>query len=71
MPTCDATPGYNDTAPHPATLTKWKFRAIYRVDRQRFGLAATVAVCFGWGVAGPGAFWALSMMPRSMPMASV
>lgn len=26
----DSTPGYNDTQPHPATLTTWKYRAIWR-----------------------------------------
>ena len=30
--TYDTTPGYTDTTPFPATLTKWKYRAIYRVD---------------------------------------
>ncbi len=26
--TIDTTPGYTDTAPHPATLTRWTYRAI-------------------------------------------
>lgn len=30
--TFDTTPNYTDTTPFPATLTKWKYRAIYRVD---------------------------------------
>ena len=28
--TMDNTPNYTDTAPLPATPTKWKYRAIYR-----------------------------------------
>lgn len=35
--TFDTTPGYLDTAPFPATLTKWKYRAIYRVDDAQVG----------------------------------
>jgi hypothetical protein len=38
MLTYDTTPCYNDTAPHPAALTKWKYRAIYRVGDLRVGL---------------------------------
>ena len=34
----DTTPGYNDTAPMPAALTKWKYKAIDRVGDQRVGL---------------------------------
>jgi len=34
----DTTPGYTDTTPHPATPTKWKYRAIYRVDDGQVGL---------------------------------
>ncbi len=37
MLTYDTTPGYNDTQPHPATLTQWKYRAIYRVDDAQVG----------------------------------
>ena len=33
----DTTPNYNDTAPPPATPTKWKYRAIYRVGDARVG----------------------------------
>ena len=36
--TIDTTPGYTDTAAHPATLTKWKYRAIYRVSDHQVGL---------------------------------
>ena len=28
----------NDTTPHPATSTKWKYRAIYRATDQRVGI---------------------------------
>ena len=35
--TYDTTPGYNDTAPQPATPTKWKYRGIYRVGDARVG----------------------------------
>lgn len=35
--TFDTTPGYTDTAPLPATLTQWKYRAIYRVDDAQVG----------------------------------
>jgi len=34
----DTTPGYLDTFPQPATLTKWKYKAIYRVNDQQVGL---------------------------------
>jgi hypothetical protein len=33
----DTTPGYTDTTPFPAALTKWKYRAIYRVDDHPVG----------------------------------
>ena len=33
----DTTPGYTDTAPFPATPTKWTYRAIYRVGDDRVG----------------------------------
>lgn len=36
--TTDTTPGYTDTAPRPAVLTKWTYRAIYRVDDAQVGL---------------------------------
>jgi hypothetical protein len=35
--TFDTTPGYLDTTPFPAALTKWKYRAIYRVDDHQVG----------------------------------
>ena len=34
----DTTPGYTDPAAMPAALTKWKYRAIYRVGDHRVGL---------------------------------
>ena len=34
----DTTPNYTDTTPLPATPTKWKYKAIYRVGDQRVGL---------------------------------
>lgn len=36
--TFDTTPDYLDTAPVPTTLTKWKYRAIYRVGDAQVGL---------------------------------
>lgn len=36
--TFDTSPGYVDTTPHPANPTRWKYRAIYRVDDARVGL---------------------------------
>jgi len=46
--TFDTTPGYTDTAPFPATPTKWKYRAIYRVDDTQVGLwSAEVSVTVG------------------------
>lgn len=35
--TFDTTPGYLDTTAFPAALTKWKYRAIYRVDDRQVG----------------------------------
>jgi hypothetical protein len=44
----DTTPGYNDSAPFPATPTQWKYRAIYRVNDMQVGLwSATVSVMVG------------------------
>jgi len=34
----DTTPGYTDTFPQPAALTKWKYKGIYRVGDQQVGL---------------------------------
>ncbi len=46
--TFDTTPGYNDTHPFPATLTRWKYRAIYRVGDAQVGIwSATVEVAVG------------------------
>ncbi|MBE7498550.1 MAG: hypothetical protein HS117_26730 [Verrucomicrobiaceae bacterium] len=46
--TYDTTPGYLDTTPFPAALTKWKYRAIYRVDDHQVGLwSAEVSVNVG------------------------
>jgi hypothetical protein len=46
--TYDTTPGYTDSTPFPATLTKWKYRAIYRVDDQQVGLwSAEASVSVG------------------------
>ena len=36
--TFDTTPNYTDTAPLPATLAKWKYRAIYRVGDAQVGI---------------------------------
>ena len=33
----DTTPNYEDTAPFPATPTKWSYKAIYRVDDHQVG----------------------------------
>jgi hypothetical protein len=33
----DTTPNYTDTTPFPATPTKWKYRAIYRVGDHQVG----------------------------------
>ena len=44
----DTTPGYLDTAAHPATLTKWKYRAIYRTNDTQVGLwSQTVEIVVG------------------------
>ena len=42
MLTWDTTPDYTDTTPFPATPTKWKYRAIYRVDDAQVGLWSDV-----------------------------
>jgi hypothetical protein len=36
--TYDTTPNYTDTFPLPATPTKWKYRAIYRVGDAQVGV---------------------------------
>jgi hypothetical protein len=36
--TYDTTPNYTDTLPLPATPTKWKYRAIYRVGDAQVGI---------------------------------
>lgn len=46
--TYDTTPGYLDTTPAPAALTRWKYRAIYRVGDSQVGLwSAEVSVVVG------------------------
>ena len=46
--TIDTTPGYTDSTAHPATLTRWKYRAIYHVDDAQAGLwSAEVSVTVG------------------------
>ncbi len=46
--TFDTTPGYTDTTPFPAALTKWKYRDIYRVDDHQVGQwSAEVSVNVG------------------------
>ena len=35
--TFDSTPGYTDTAPHPATPEKWTYKAIYRKGDEQVG----------------------------------
>ena len=35
--TIDTTPGYTDTTPLPATLTKWTYKAVYRVGDAQVG----------------------------------
>jgi len=42
MLTWDTTPDYTDTTPFPATPTKWKYRAIYRVADTQVGLWSDV-----------------------------
>lgn len=44
----DTTPGYTDTHAFPATLTTWKYRAIYRVGDAQVGVwSAEVSVAVG------------------------
>jgi hypothetical protein len=44
----DTTPGYTDSAPFPAALAKWTYRAIYRVGDDRVGVwSAPVSVTVG------------------------
>lgn len=44
----DTTPNYTDTFPHPATPTKWKYRAIYRVGDAQVGVwSNTVEITVG------------------------
>jgi hypothetical protein len=44
----DTTPGYIDTTPLPAAPTKWKYRAIFRVDDAQVGMwSLTVEVTVG------------------------
>ncbi len=38
----DTTPGYTDTTPFPAALTKWKYRAIFHVDDAQVGIWSQV-----------------------------
>jgi hypothetical protein len=46
--TFDTTPGYTDSTPFPATPTKWKYRAIYRVNDTQVGVwSAEVSVTVG------------------------
>lgn len=46
--TFDSTPGSTDTTPHPHTLTRWKYRAIYRAEDQQIGLwSAETSVVVG------------------------
>jgi len=46
--TFDTTPGYHDSTPFPAALTKWKYRAIYRVNDAPIGQwSAEVSVTVG------------------------
>ncbi len=46
--TYDTTPNYTDTAPLPATLAKWKYRAIYRVGDAQVGVwSNTVEITVG------------------------
>ena len=46
--TYDTTPNYTDTAPLPATPTKWKYRAIYRVADAQVGVwSNTVEITVG------------------------
>lgn len=44
----DTTPNYTDTTPLPATPTKWKYRAIYRVGDHQVGVwSNTVEIMVG------------------------
>ncbi len=44
----DTTPGYTDTHAFPATLTTWKYRAIYRVGDHQVGIwSAEVGIAVG------------------------
>jgi hypothetical protein len=44
----DTTPNYTDTTPLPATPTKWKYRAIYRVGDAQVGVwSNTVEIMVG------------------------
>ena len=46
--TIDTTPGYTDSTTHPATLTRWKYRAIYHADDAQVGLwSAEASVTVG------------------------
>ena len=46
--TYDTTPNYTDTHPLPATPTKWKYRAIYRVGDAQVGVwSNTVEITVG------------------------
>ncbi len=46
--TFDTTPNYTDTHPTPATLTQWKYRAIFRLNDLQVGLwSETVSVVVG------------------------
>ncbi len=46
--TFDTTPGYTDTTPPPATLTQWKYSAMYRVEDNQVGQwSAEIAVNLG------------------------
>jgi hypothetical protein len=46
--TFDTTPNYTDTFPLPATPTKWKYRAIYRVGDAQVGIwSNTVEITVG------------------------
>jgi len=44
----DTTPGYLDTTPHPAALTRWKYRGIFRVGESQVGVwSAEVSIAVG------------------------
>lgn len=43
--TIDTTPGYTDTTPLPAALTRWSYRACYRANDAQAGLwSATTSI---------------------------